>query len=70
LNCIYFDEKNMWHQAGFEEMLVSPAKGNQNEMGGLQNEIGFDVHHIYEHIDVKDWKTRPDGKVPNLEKRN
>ena len=49
----------MWRQAGFEEMLVSPAKRDQNEMGTPKNEIGFDVHHIYEHIDVKDWKTRP-----------
>ena len=40
-------------------MLVSPAKRDQNEMGDSKNEIGFDVHHIYEHIDVKDWKTRP-----------
>ena len=35
----------------------------QNEMktrwGDSKIEIGFDVHHIYEHIDVKDWKTRP-----------
>ena len=35
----------------------------QNEIktrwGDSKNEIGFDVHHIYEHIDVKDWKTRP-----------
>ena len=28
----------MWPMAGFEESLVSPAKRDQNEMGGLQNE--------------------------------
>ena len=49
---IYFDEKKMWRQAGLEEMLVSPAKRDQNEMGVSKNAIGFDVHHIYEHIDV------------------
>ena len=31
---IYFDEKKMWRQTGFEEMLVSPAKRDPNEMGG------------------------------------
>ena len=31
---IYFDEKKMWRLAGFEQMLVSPAKRDQNEMGG------------------------------------
>ena len=35
----------------------------QNEIktrwGDCKNEIGFDVYHIYEHIDVKDWQTRP-----------
>ena len=57
---IYFDKKKMRRQAGFEEMLVSPAKRDPNEMGGdYKNEIGFDVHHIYEQIDVKVWKTRP-----------
>jgi len=34
----------MWRKAGFEESLVLPAKQDQNEMGGLQNEIGFGVH--------------------------
>ena len=37
---IYF-EKKMWRQAGFEEMLVSPAKRDQNEMGGLQKRDRF-----------------------------
>ena len=35
----------------------------QNEIktrwGDSKNEIGFGVHHFFEHIDVKDWKTRP-----------
>ena len=30
----YFDEKMMWRMAGFEELLVSPANRDQNEMGG------------------------------------
>ena len=33
---IYFDENIMWCQAGFEQMLVSPAKRDKNEMGRLQ----------------------------------
>ena len=50
----------MWRQAGFEEMLVSPARTRSKRDGGdSKNEIGFDVHHIYDHIDVKVWKTRP-----------
>lgn len=48
---IYFDEKKMWRQAG--------AKWDQNEMGDSKDEIIFDVNHIYEHIDVQNWKTRP-----------
>ena len=40
---IYFDEKKMWRQAGFEEMLVSPAKRDQNEMGGLQEKIFYSL---------------------------
>ena len=31
---IYFDEKKMWRQAGFEEMLVSPAKTRSERDGG------------------------------------
>ena len=42
----------MWRKAGFEESLVLPAKQDQNEMGGLQNEIGFGVHHVHEHVVV------------------
>ncbi len=38
---IYFDEKKMWRLAGFEQMLVSPAKRDQNEMGGLQKRDRF-----------------------------
>ena len=38
---IYFDENIMWRQAGFEQMLVSPAKRDQNEMGGLQKRDRF-----------------------------
>ena len=52
MHFICFDEKMMWRMAGFEESLVSPAKLDQNEMGDAQNEIGFDVHHVYEHIVV------------------
>ena len=37
-------------------MLGSPAKGDQNEMGDSKNEIGFDVHHVYEQNESK---TRP-----------
>jgi len=37
-------------------MLGSPAKGDQNEMGDSKNEIGFDVHHVYEQNEIK---TRP-----------
>ena len=49
-------------------MASSRVSGNvgftcKNEIktrwGDSKNEIGFDVHHIYKHIDVKDWKTRP-----------
>ena len=40
---IYFDEKKMWRQAGFEEMLVSPAKRDQNEIGGLQEKIFYSL---------------------------
>ena len=40
-NCVYFDEKKMWRMAGFEQMLVSPAKRNQNGMGGLQKRDRF-----------------------------
>jgi len=41
-------------------MLVSPARTRSKRDGGdSKNEIGFDVHHIYDHIDVKVWKTRP-----------
>ena len=46
---IYLDKKRMWCKAGFEESLVSPAKGDQNEMGDSKNGIGFDAHHVYEH---------------------
>ena len=35
------DEDKMWRQAGFVEMLVSPAKRDQNEMGGLQKRGRF-----------------------------
>ena len=35
------DEDKMWLQAGFVEMLVSPAKRDQNEMGGLQKRGRF-----------------------------
>ena len=38
---IYNDEDKMWRQAGFVEMLVSPAKRDQNEMGGLQKRGRF-----------------------------
>ena len=38
---IYFDEKNIWRLAGFEQILVSPAKRDQNEMGGLQKRDRF-----------------------------
>ena len=33
----------------------------QTRWGGLQKRdtVGSDVHHIYEHIDVTVWKTRP-----------
>ena len=50
----------MWCQAGLEEMLVSPATRDQDQIGGLQekNKIGFDVHQICEHFDFKDWKMR------------
>ena len=38
---IYDDEDRMWRQAGFVEMLVSPAKRDQNEMGVSKNEVGL-----------------------------
>ena len=39
---IYNDEDKMWRQAGFVEMLVSPAKRDQNEMRGTpKNEVGL-----------------------------
>ena len=38
---IYNDEDKMWRQAGFVEMLVSPAKRDQNKMGGLQKRGRF-----------------------------
>ena len=53
---IYFHEKMMWRKAGFEKSLVSPAKRDQNEMGGIQNRIG-DVHHVYEHVGVHYYTT-------------
>ena len=33
---MYFVEKKMWRQAGFEESLVSPSERDKNEAGGLQ----------------------------------
>ena len=60
-NCIYL----LWWK---EDVASSRVWGNvvftcKNEIktrwGDSKNEIGFDVHHIHEHIDVKDWKTRP-----------
>ena len=60
-NCIYL----LWWK---EDVASSRVWGNvgftcKNEIkrrwGDSKNEIGFDVHHIYEHIDVKDWKMRP-----------
>ena len=38
---IYDDEDKMWRKAGFVEMLVSPPKRDQNEMGGLQKRGRF-----------------------------
>ena len=38
---ICYDEDKMWRQAGFVEMLFSPAKRVQNEMGGLQKRGRF-----------------------------
>ena len=38
---IHDDEDKMWRQAGFVEMLVSPGKRDQNEMGGLQKRGRF-----------------------------
>ena len=44
----------MWRIAGFKEMLVSPAKRDQNEMGELQKrDIGFYVRHVYEQNEIK-----------------
>ena len=34
------------------ESLVSPAKRDQTEMGGLQKRHRFDVHHVYEDVVV------------------
>ena len=49
--CMYFDEKMMWRKARFEEPLVSPAKTRSKQDGGTpKNEIGFDVHPVYEHV--------------------
>ena len=39
LHC--FDEQKIWRQAGFEEMLVSFSKRDQNGMGGLQKRERF-----------------------------
>ena len=71
----YDDEDKMWRQAGFVEMLVSPAKRDQNEMGGLQKRGRFKTLWI-------EIKTRSltvthdenevthDEKVPKPEKRD
>ncbi len=66
---IYFDEKMMWRIAGFEEMLVSPAKRDQNEMGGLQKRDRFwCASCLRTKRDQND--TTHDGKVPKPEKRD
>ena len=46
---MYFDEKKMWRQAGFEESLVAPSERDKNERrGDSKNEIlRFDVHDVY-----------------------
>ena len=60
-NCIYLlwwkedvASSRVWGNVGF-----TCKNGIKTRWGKSKNEIGFDVHHIYEHIDVKDWKTRP-----------
>ena len=72
-NCIYL----LWWKEDVTSSRVWECWFHlQNEIqtrwGDSKNEISFDVHHIYEHIDVKDWKneTNHGGKVPKPEKRD
>ena len=46
--------------AGFEELLVSPANRDQNE-------IGFDVHHVNEHVVVHYLESRFNIRQVDLE---
>ena len=66
---IYFDEKKMWRLAGFGQMMVSPAKRHQNEMGGLQKRDRFwCASCLWRKRDQNE--TTHDGKVPEPEKRD
>ena len=69
---IYVDEKKMWRQAGFEEMLVSPAKRDQNEMGGLQKRDRFwCASYLWTYWCQRlENETNHGGKVPKPEKRD
>ncbi len=52
-NCIYVASSS-----GFVEMLVSPAKRDQNEMGGLQKRGRFQCLSYDWTIYEQNWKTR------------
>ena len=69
---IYFDEKKMWRQAGFEEMLVSPAKRDPNEMGGLQKRDRFwCASYLWTYWCQRlENETNHGGVVPKPEKRD
>ena len=60
------DEKKMWRLAGFEQMLVSPAKRDQNEMRGLQKRDRFwCASCLWTKRDQNE--TTHDGKAPKPE---
>ena len=71
---IYFDEKKMWRQAGFEEMLVSPAKRDPNEMGGTTKTRYcrfWCASYLWTYwCHSLENETNHGGKVPKPEKRD
>ena len=64
---IYFNGKKTWRLAGFEQMLVSRAKQDQNE-GGLQMVL-MCIMCLWTKRDQNE-TTHNDGKVPKPEKRD
>ena len=63
----------MWRKAGFEESLVSPAKRDQNEMGGdSKNEMLLLLLLLLLLADLPKFENETNhvGKAPKLEKRD